>query len=192
MSQHFAQFTVAALGMLLLAGCSGEVKPRSVKEIDAERQTLPGLFMTPSGKQIKAPGNQGVFVDPSSHELAWPVYECTNPACPGRGADGQPHLFIWTDPRFFVADDGSLGTREFKTIQEWREAVAAAGGHREPTCDKCLAIRQPASESPEESQRYSEYPRRYVLPETAQRKEELDAEHQARIEYIKARTQGEL
>lgn len=181
-----------ALGTILLvvAGCGGDTKPRSVEEIGAERDRLPGLFMTESGKRVEAERSQGVFVDEASSELAWPVYECTNPSCPGR-SDDQPHLFIWPDPRFFVTPEGTLGTTVFETAQQWREAVEAAGGHRQPTCEKCLEIRNPSGETPEESQTYAEYPRRYVLPETAKRMQELDAEHQKRIDYINQRISGE-
>ena len=176
--------------MLLAMGCGGETKPRSVEEINAERNDLPALFMTKSGKQIKAPKSSAVFLDEASGELAWPVYECTNPDCPGRVED-KPHLFIWTDPRFYVSDEGKMESRDFETIQQWREAVAEAGSYREPTCEKCLEMRNQASETPEESQKYSQFPRRYVLPETAKRMEELDAEHQERIDYINRRISGE-
>ena len=176
--------------LLFLMGCAGDAKPRSVEEISAERDRLPGLFMTESGKRVEAEKSRGVFVDESSGELAWPVYECTNPACPGRSGD-QSHLFIWPDPRFHVQSDGTLGTKTFETAQQWREAVEAARGHRQPTCQKCLETRNPAGETPEESQRYAEYPRRYVLPETAQRMLELDEEHQQRIDYINGRISGQ-
>ena len=181
---------IVACGLIVIAvfGCGGETKPRSVEAINAERDHLPGLFMTESGRRIEADKSQGVFVDKG--ELAWPVYECTNPDCPGR-TETEPHLFVWPDPRFYVAADGTLGTKNFETAQEWREAVAAAGGHRQPTCDKCLELRDLASETPEESQKYAEYPRRYVLPKTAQRMLELDAEHQKRIEYINQRISGQ-
>ncbi len=178
-----------ALGCVLI-GCGGETKPRSVEEINAERQTLPGLFITASGQRIEAPRDSGVFVDEASGELAWPAYACTNPDCPGRNGE-VPHLFIWSDPRFYVAEDGTLGTRQFNTAQEYRDAAAQAGTDRQPTCNECLKIRNLETETPEEGQKYSEYPRQYVLPATRQRELELDAEHQERIEYIEARIRAE-
>ncbi len=177
--------------VLLVAGCGSEPKPRSVDEINAAREALPTLYMTASGKRIEAPRSQGVFVDKESRELAWPAYECTNPDCPGRSPDGEPHLFVWEDARLFVTPEGTLGSRKFETAQQWRDAVAEAGGDRQPTCKKCVGIRDLDAETPEEGQKYSEYPRQYKLPRTREMEKQLDAEHQERIEYINRRISGE-
>jgi hypothetical protein len=173
---------------VVLGGCGGGPdKPRSMEEIDQERTSLPALFLTKSGHRVIAPGNRGVFVDEESGEIAWPAYECGNPNCPGKGENGEPAVFYWGEPRFYLKEDGALGARDFETAQDWRDALAAEGGTQEPTCPHCLKIRHIAAESQTESQQYSEWAQQHVLPETAARRKELDAERQARIDYINKR-----
>lgn len=178
--------------LLVLLGCSlpacnEDVKPRSLEEIEAERMALPALFITTSGKPIQAPANLGLFVDEASREIAWPAYACDNPQCPARKPDGQPHLFTWQDPRFFVTPEGKLGTREFATLNAWREAVAQAGGFREPTCPECFKNRRPATETPQDREKFNNYVRRYDPPESIARRKELDAQWQERKSYIEQR-----
>jgi hypothetical protein len=188
---HHGLWTVLfAAGVCALSACRGETKPRSLAEIDAERMSLPALYITTSGKHVTARGDLGVFVDQQSREIAWPAYTCENPQCPGRKQTGEPLLFTWQDPRFYVTPDGTLGTRDFATLNEWREAVQQAGGFREPTCPECFKSRNPQSETPEERETYSNFVRRYDSPETIARRKQLDEERETRRAFIERRTQS--
>ena len=180
MTYHWRLVWVTTL--LACTSCGGEQKPRSLEEISREQMELPALYITESGERVRAPGNQGVVIHESSGEIAWRSFACHNPDCPGRGRDGEPYLFPMPDPRFYVKEDGSLGSREFDSPEDWNWDQDF-----ELACPKCLELRNRAGESSEERLQYLEWCQLYVLPETEQRVEQLKQEYQARVEYINRR-----
>ncbi len=182
-----------ALGLVALccAGCA-EPKPRALAEIEAEIQSLPKLYLTETGDEIIAPGNRGLFVDERHGEIAWPAFTCTNPNCPGEPTGGrEAFVFIWPDPRYYVADDGTLGTREYTNAADWLTALKESGGHEVATCPACLTIRNIGKESRVEIEKYSLWVAPYVLPGTDERLTALAAEKQQRQAYIQRRLAGE-
>jgi hypothetical protein len=165
---------------LALASCGAE-KPRSLEEISKEQTELPALFLTESGKRVIAPGNQGVVIHEKSREVAFPAFVCGNPDCPGRSGD-DPYLFCMPDPRFYVDDDGEIGSREFDNPDTWEFE-----GSMELVCPKCAEVRQRSQETRERADQYLKWCQPYELPESAKRREELEREYQARVDYINQR-----
>ncbi len=172
-----------------IAGCA---KPRTMEEIDAERRDLPALYLTEKSlKHVEAASSAGLFVDEATGEICYPAYECANPDCPGLSADGKRHLFIHRDVLVSVGAGGEFKWEPIPAGQDPLEYIRSKGGHKSPTCDKCLENRNLESESDEEEQQYGQWAQPYELPETAKRREELDAEHQEAYEAREALRQGE-
>ena len=167
--------------------CIGEPQPLTFEAIEAKRMAMLDLFITEKGKQIRAPGIQGVFVDKGSREIAWPAYACDNPKCPGRKADGQPYLFPWSEPRFFVTPEGTLGTIPFATQNDWQKAVKSAGGHLVPTCPECLKTRRLSEETAEQRGQFTKFVCRYELPESIVQRAQLNVQSQLRKAYDERR-----
>ena len=150
------------LVVLLLVGCG---KPRTRDDIFQERVNLPKLYLTgDTSKEVVDSGSKGIFVDPESGEICFEAKECHNPDCPGLSG-GKKYLFIDADPTVVITPDGKIGADPSKMDPN------AIGG-----CPKCLEKRTPASETPEQKQQYIKWSQPHVLPETAKRLEELDAE----------------
>lgn len=169
----------AAATLLILAavvGCgrSAPPPPRTRQEIFAERRGLPALFLgVETGRRVIAPGDRGVFVDPESGEVCWRALACRAPNCPGRSPDGTDLLCIEADASFFRKPDGSLGIDPARSQGRPR---------RLGFCPKCNEIRDPATETAADAERYSQWVQPYVLPETAARLAALDDEMQRRVE----------
>lgn len=183
---------MAVFGLIVgLAGGCSDTKPRSLEEIEQDRLSLPALYLNDSGQEVIAPGNRGLFVDEASGEIAWPAYTCTNPDCPGEPSGGRKEfVFTWPDPRYYVAEDGTLGTREYDAA-EWLAALKEMGGHEVPTCPACLEQRDLGQESRAEIEKYRLWVEPYVLPGTDERLAALAAEKQQRAEYIERRLAGD-
>jgi hypothetical protein len=151
------------LACLLLVGCGRE--PRTRDEIFQERLSLPQLYLTAdSHQQVTASGTKGVFVDADSGEICFRAKECLNPDCPGFSG-GKPVLFFDVDPTKVIQPDGSIGDDASKI-----DLDLVAG------CPECLRQRKLRTETPEEQQKYIQWSRPHILPETAKREAELDAE----------------
>lgn len=131
--------------------------PRSVKEINAERDQLNGLYLSQDEqRQMLAPRGRGPFFDQQSGEIMWPAIECANPQCPGL-ASGQPAIFANVLSGVAVRPDGTL----YKAGDP-RSPLAPG----KPTgCPHCTegSIRP------------------HLLPETAVRMEKLNDEHRRRL-----------
>ena len=163
----------------VLCGCS-EPRPKTLEELYEEERQLPALFLTAdSGTQITAAGDTGAFVDEKTGEVAWRALTCTNPECPAKKSDGeQPFLFIAPDPAVIANPDGTLG---------YDRSLVDEAENNFGNCPECLKIRNLASESDKDRQRYSNYAVPYVLPETEKRREELAAARQAREAELEER-----
>ena len=115
-------YTAAACSCLVVsfASCGKAPRPRSASEITADRMSVPTLYLTASGKEVIAPGGQGVVIDKEAAELAFAAYECLNPDCPKKGAgrSGRPYLFTWPDPTLYVKPDGTLGAKTIETMEQ--------------------------------------------------------------------------
>ena len=174
-------FPMALLGAALcFIGCS-EPKPKTLEELYEEERKLPAVFLTTkSNQQVIAPGDSGVFVDEKSGELCWPAQSCTNPDCPGRAADGTPFLFIAPDKAVIINPDGTVG---------YDRSQAGEIDNYYGQCPKCLETRNLPSESEADQLRYSQFVQPYVLPKTAQRREELAAARKEREAALKERMQ---
>lgn len=172
-----------------------ELKPRTAPQITQDRMSLPMLCLTKSGKEIIVPGATAgrAVLDKTTGELAYPARICANPDCPGEGNGVRPYLFIWEDPTVFINDeDKSVGTLEPKSNEDFFDMCKEKGVQPNPTCPACLKSRNLAAESEEEAQKYRQWVRPYVLPETARRLKKLDEEHKRRIEELKRRKQRKL
>ncbi len=110
-----------------------------------------------------------VFIDQASGELCWPALECQNPICPGKGENGKIFMFIFPDPSFYLKPDKTIGF-------DMAKAKAAGTTNRGQSCPKCLTKRTLSLETQETREQYANYVRPHVLPETAKRLAELEAE----------------
>jgi len=170
-----ASLLLIAIGLGCFPSCSRqEPPPRSRDEIFLDRMKLPAVYFTAkSHKRVIAPAGNGMFLDAESGELCWPALACTNPDCPGR-QNGEPYLFIEPDVGFYIKSD--------KTV-DYNAAAALAAPRSDGTCPKCAAKRNRATESQEVRQRYINWARPYVLPETAEKLKALDEELKRCIAY---------
>ncbi len=168
---------VVKLGFLLAfgglwIGCGGnggKEEPRTRDVVFREIQSLPTLYLTgKTRKQVVAPGNKGNFVDDKTGEICWRVMECGNPACPGRGADGKPLQFVTPNPAMYVKSDGTIDYDQKKSKEEEKMAGGA--------CPECLKKRNLKAESNAIRNKYAKWVKPHVLPESAKRKEELEAD----------------
>jgi hypothetical protein len=161
------------VGLALLAGCS---KPppqtRTTEQIFAEQQQLPAVYLTETGDRITAPKGKGAFVDEKSGKLAWPALACNRPDCPGRSSGGQPQLFIAPDPAMYVGPDGKIA------LDPKRDTGPQPQFGQ---CPACWKQRNPAAETAAQQQQYRAWVAPYVLPETAERLAELEAERKRRV-----------
>lgn len=173
--------TILMLALLtVVAGCSGKVsRPRSRDDIARDRLTVDTLFITKDGQRVTQPMNpdRAVVVDAASGTLAWPAWQCNNPDCPGREADGTPLLFPCPDPFKSVSPDGTIVTRQanFPADQKLFDDFATQ------KCPACLEKRTPASESKQQAQQYKDWCQPHVTRKAAKRIAELDRELQQMI-----------
>ena len=136
-------------------------------EIFQERVNLPALYFTAkTHRRVEAPISKGPHVDKGSKEICWPAFACQNPNCPSKGNAGEPFLFIVVDPTFVIKTDGTIGIDQSKMTKN--ETLGA--------CPECLKKRNLRSESKKDKQRYANWVRPHVLPETAKRMKELNEE----------------
>jgi hypothetical protein len=144
---------------LVALGCSkAPPPPRTIADIDAEMLTLDALFIGEStGKEVIAPGNSPLPVtDAETGERCWPAYECTHPDCPGQRTKGRAHFLF------------------AQVIEpDKQEAIH---------CPACKKQRNLATETKEEFGNWGTFVRPYELPETIQRRGELDRERRERRE----------
>jgi len=157
-----------------LTGCGRPTPlPRPRQKIFNERRSLPALFLAAeSRRRVIAPGDRIVFVDPESGEICWRALACRAPNCPGRGPQGEPFLCIEADPTFFRQPDGSLGIDPARAKGEPKKLGF---------CPKCNEIRNPATETAADAERYAQWVQPYELPENAAKLAALDAEMQRRV-----------
>lgn len=173
--------TILILALLtVVAGCSGKVsRPRSRDDIARDRLMVDTLFITKDGQRVSQPMNpyQAVVVDAAAGTLAWPAWQCNNPDCPGRQADGTPFLFPCPDPFKSVKPDGTIITRQpnFPAEQKLFDDFATQ------KCPACLEKRTPASESKQQAQQYKDWCQPHVTRKAAKRIAELDRELQQMI-----------
>ncbi len=169
-----------ALPLLLLAGCGEAAPTPTLKELYEEDRNLPAVYLHAETKErVTAPGNSGILV--RDGQLYWPALTCTNPACPAAGRE-EPLLFHESDPGVIVQPDGTLGYDPAAAARSSSPSSTLPG-----SCPECLTIRDLASETAEDRQRYQNFVQPYVLPETLQRREELAAARQQRQEALRTR-----
>ncbi|MCE9546062.1 MAG: hypothetical protein K8T25_11150 [Planctomycetia bacterium] len=181
---------VLVLLLLSCGGCKREVSngpvvtpPAPVSGVQSsvrgedilERQlTVDTLYFTDDGKELIAPGNRLLAtVDPATHHLAWAAWQCDNPSCSGRKADGKPQLFPWPNPLLYIKDDGTIAIRQPITEAE----LLQADENRDVRCPACLKIRNLAAETPEQRQQYRSWCRLHILPQAAEQRKALEAEY---------------
>lgn len=152
------------------------------EEIREARVQVPTLYLTEDGREIIAPGNQrGAIVDPQTNQIAWKAYQCENPNCPGEGKGDRPFVFPRPHPLLYVNEEGKIAARTPKTKEDFEQFDAYA----EAKCPACLKIRDLKSETDEERHQYNNWVEPYVLPEAEERLEELEAEHERYLEYLR-------
>jgi hypothetical protein len=166
----FASIAIVAGIVWFFVGQPEPQEPRSRDEILREKVALPSLFLTGvTLNRVISTNSAGVFIDQASGELCWPALECQNPICPGRGENGKFFMFIFPDPSFYLKPDKTIGF-------DMAKAKAAGTTNRGQSCPKCLTKRTLSLETQETREQYANYVRPYVLPETAKRLAELEAE----------------
>jgi hypothetical protein len=175
----------AFLVVLIFAGCPSEPpRPRTLADINAERDSLPAVYLSQKSlNDVIAPGNATPpVIDKATGDLCWPAYMCTNPDCPAKdeGKKGRPFLFIHFDPFLTLKPDGTFEREELPPGADRNREIRARGAFPDPTCPACAKNRNFARESPQEAQKYLNWVKPYVLPESARRMKELDEEYQKR------------
>jgi hypothetical protein len=174
---HHRFCTVLLVAGLLaaLASCSKEPPPpRSQDELFRQQLDLPALYLTAhSGKRVISHIGSLPFQDQETGELCWPALICTNPDCPGRGPNGGPLIFVDPDPAYYINSEGKLAVDERRAVKESKLSG----------CPECAKHRDPAKETEKERQAYVNWVKPYVLPETAARLKELEAERQRRATF---------
>ena len=154
------RFLTSVVVSILISGCAKQPPfPRTRDEIIQESLSLPALYLTEKTRQrVVAPESEGVLiVDKKSGEIAWRALVCTAPDCPGKGPKGEPHICSENDLSYFVKTDGSLGYDPKRMPLD-------------PTkigmCQKCNSVRNPATETEQKRQQYTQWVQNYVLPES--------------------------
>jgi len=171
---------VAAVSLLavMLVGCgSRSTRPRSREDVFQDRLRVDTLFITEDGRRFTRPMNPDRVIVVEGGKLAWPAWQCDNPDCPGRGADGKPVLFPWPDPFKAAAADGSITDRQPLT----REDEALFEKFIEQTCPECLKKRTIASENKARRQQYKNWCQPHVLPSAAKQLKALERELEAML-----------
>ena len=161
-------------------GCAKRHRPLAA--IDAEKRELPVLYLTEeTQKRVMGTAAQGIHVDEATGEICSQPFECLNPDCPGRTEEGN-FLFVHRDVLLSVGPDKEIIYGTVPEGRNYKEYIESKGGHMYATCPKCLEKRDLKGESEETRQKYKEWVQAYELPETVQRRAELEAEYQAAFE----------
>jgi hypothetical protein len=164
----------AAVLLIACCGCSGHTRPRTRDDIFQDRLKVDTLYLTEDGQRIVKPltPERAIVIDATANKLAWPAWQCNNPKCPGRAADGAPFVFPWPDPFALVKPDGTIGIRQPETAEDQKKMEDFG----EQKCPKCKAVRTLAEETPEQRQQYKDWCQPHVLPQAAKQLAALDAE----------------
>jgi hypothetical protein len=171
-------YWLALLVCFAVGGCREE-PPKTTEQLYTDERQLPAVYLTAkTSKRIVAPIEKGVFVDKETGELAWPAKVCTNPSCPGRGAAGEPFLFVAPDLSLKANPDGTVGYDSAKEVE-----IDNYFGN----CPKCLATRNLTAESNADRKKYSDFVQEYVLPETEKGRKDLAEQRQARQKALEER-----
>jgi len=163
---------------LVLGGCSGGTRrPRTRDDITRDKLSVETLYLTDDGQRVLAPKNpQGfVVVDLAARKFAWPAWECMNPDCPGKQADGSRFLFPWPMTFLEIGPDGKLLPPNPNAPDYQKKFEQSA----EQKCPACLPRRNLAAESPKQRQQYQSWCVPHVTPRAAARLAELERETQA-------------
>jgi hypothetical protein len=168
---------VTVLAVLVACGCSGrQARPRNHTDIAYDRLRVDTLFIAKDGRKVVQPMNKDgvVVIDAAAGALGWPAWQCNNPDCPGRQADGTPYVFPWPNPFIGVNPDGTLVTRQPNMPAERKVFDEFATQN----CPACKERRSLASESPQQRQQYKDWCQPHELPSAAKQRMELDKELQ--------------
>lgn len=124
-----------------------EVPPRSLPEIDRERDRLNALYVSEDGEERQlGPRGNGAYLRLPTGKTLWRAWTCNNAECKAQGDAATPFVFPYVLPIGFRPD----GT----TFPD--------GAASPPRCSRCA---QTDTVAP------------YDLPETARRSKQLDEEH---------------
>ena len=175
------------LGACALQGCgqAPPPQPRSHDQIVAEIISLDELYLTDkTNRRVIAPGGKGRFFDPKSGETCWPALCCNAPDCPARQADGSPFIFIMPDPGLQSKPDG--------TVDYDVKLAKSARIPWDGFCPRCWEAKNLKSLAPSQRQRYIDYVKVYELPESLQRRAELEAEMRQWNAYVDERVKRKM
>src|SRR5947208_14365312 len=116
------------------------------------------------------------FRDENGGQFMWPAYVCYAPNCPGRKAEGKPYIFPQGDSTIEIRGGNAKYTGP-PAGGDAAQPAASAGGSAYATCPECLKIRNLATETPLEAERYRKLVRRYIPPESVARQSDLQEEY---------------
>ncbi len=176
----------------LLVGGMGCTKLRTLEEIEADKREIPAVYMTEkTNTEVIAPAGLGLHIDPATKEICYQPHECTNPNCPGRGADGKLFRFVHRNVLVSAGADGNFVYEQIPHGADPGKYIESKGGRVMPTCPQCLEKRNLKSESEAERAQYNAWVRSYVSPETEKRRAELEAEYQEAYKALQKKRRGE-
>lgn len=162
------------------SGCSSDYEPpRTREDIFKDQIAVETIYFREDGSQFTAPGTKlGMTVDKRSGKLAWAAWQCNNPNCPARGADGGPHLFPLPDPFAYVDANGEPAIRQPETEEDFQRF----NDFIERKCPACLKIRDLDSETEQQRQQYQSWVTRHITPGAEKQLAALEEEMK---EYLK-------
>ncbi len=170
---------LATLIALSVTACGPREEPTLTREeIFEERVKADTLYLTEEGQEIIAPGSPfEATVDPKTNKLAWRAWQCNNPNCPGEGKGDRPFLFTWPDPFKFVAEDGTIGVRQPISDEDFE----LFDKFSQQACPACLKSRNRETETLDQQLEYQAWCQLYVLPESAQRLQEIGKDYRKNL-----------
>ena len=155
-------------------------EPRTRDELHEAQERLPRLFLTHDTwtRVIVVSGNMRPHRDSGTGEMCSAAQGCYNPDCPGRGEDGEPFGFIAEGRNLAPqpVDDPSSPGAEFAR-DPYKLGVV---------CPACIKIRDLASETTADRERYARWIHAHELPENRERIREITEERRRRIAWERA------
>jgi hypothetical protein len=158
--------------LITMTGC-GEEKLPTRDELFNREMELPTLFISQNtGKHVIGPASKPAFIDEETNEVCWPARICLNPDCPKKTVEGDPYFFI------MPLAEAMPDTKGKPKVANTDSAPPTNGNG---LCPACFPIRDVKNETQATRQKYVNWAKSYVLPETAKKMKEIEAARKERI-----------